>query len=177
MARSARKPTDTELAFGHELRKAIRARDVTQRSIAQALGMQPNRLCDYMAGRVIPMMDRVIRLADVLMWPKLVTIAQSATVRVCELCGIDYYDAGQQRKSRWCGQSCRQTHHSRRMRGNSQVNERLARRRVARYAAAVTAFCGDCTAGEGLCRDDQCHLRAVSPLPFVPINGMKKGAA
>lgn len=36
---------------------------------------------------------------------------------------------------------------------------------------AVAAHCRDCEP-LGLCRDAECHLRGVSPLPFVPLSAV-----
>lgn len=43
------------------------------------------------------------------------------------------------------------------------------------HMAAVEAFCHGCEP-EGLCRDNECPLRAVSPLPFVPMADVDQAA-
>ena len=36
-----------------------------------------------------------------------------------------------------------------------------------RLRSAVAAFCGACTLGENVCRNEGCELRPVSPLPLA----------
>lgn len=164
-------------AFAVEFRKAIKARGLTHKEFAAQLGCAPNWLSRYSNAHSVPTMDRAIEIADLLMWPAIIDRVKDYASRNCELCGTPFLQVSQQLKKRFCTNACRATYHSRKMRGNDEVKERFGRMRLRVYAERIAAYCKECTGSEGVCREPECELREVSPLPLATARFLDKRSA
>lgn len=158
--------------FAVELQKAMDARGLRQVDVIR-LGFGRSTLANVRRGS-IPSQDVAVRLSEVLYWPNLARLAALARTGSCALCGATFVKDAHAPNKAYCKPGCARAAHARRMRDRSRTNTltetRLTRKRLDDIRAAVAAFCGTCTAGEQVCRTEDCELRAVSPLPFVPLS-------
>lgn len=173
-------------AFGDELVRALRARDIPLTGVAQAIGIGHTAIDHYRAGSLLPKTATALALAEVLDWPRLGEIVVAARTFVCDRpgCRRRYVHEGGSRR-RYCTPSCRtqaavQRVASRRLRQAGQTDDgrhraaavarlrsaaRIADERARVAEAAIAAMCRDCEP-QGLCRQADCSLRALSPLPL-----------
>jgi transcriptional regulator with XRE-family HTH domain len=174
--RKSRTPELQRLAnqFGAEFRRAKKARKMTNKQIAEAIGCSANFVTSYCKGYALPRLPRAAQLADLLMWPGILDKAKDYARRNCVFCGIEFYDYGQQLKAQYCSNACRATFNSRRSREADEVKERFGRYRLKVFQEKVAAYCQECTAGEAICRDEECQLREVSPYPFVALQNLDR---
>ncbi|MGV0985015.1 MAG: helix-turn-helix domain-containing protein [Limnohabitans sp.] len=176
--------------FGRELEKAAAARNVSWRELERQTGLGRSSLSNYRHGALLPKTEAAYALATVLGWPKLRDLIDAARQYRCQnpLCGRMYRnDTGA--PNRYCSRTCRDAVASakaaksrantagnlermglpgRRTRSEADRDRRaavrLTREEIRLYAACVEAFCRACEP-EGMCRDAECDLRPVSPLP------------
>lgn len=174
-------------AFGREMVKAMRARDVPLKEVAKAAGVGHTALDHYRTGAILPKTATALAIAEVLDWPKLARIIEEARTFVCARpgCGRTYrHEGGGPRK--YCTPSCVeqarvQAMASKRLRqagqtGNTRHSSaaiarlrsaaRIADERAVMAETAIGAYCRECEP-EGLCRQADCPLRAFSPLPLA----------
>lgn len=174
-------------AFGRELTKALRARDVPMKEAARAVGIGRTAIDHYRTGTVLPKTATARALADVLDWPALGRIIAEARTFVCARpgCGRTYrHEGGGPRK--YCTPACvtqaqAERDASTRLRQAGQTKDgrhraaataqlrsaaRIADERARVAEDAIAAMCRSCEP-EGLCRTAECALRPLSPLPFV----------
>lgn len=171
--------------FGAELQRAMTARKMRPHHVFKAAGGGYSHFSfdAWLKGRALPRLDRAIRLADALDWPKLAELCRRARTGHCqrENCGREFVtEAGKCRM--YCSPACYKlvheygvgyAHAERKKVGGAQaqllkeaaegrasLEERDALRR------AVGAMCADCEP-EGYCRTAACPLRSVSPLPLA----------
>lgn len=155
--------------IGPEIRRAIRARGVMIKDVADMIGMTPAHLSNVMAGRNIPSHRTCVLLSEALDWPGLAEMSLQKRTGQCVVCGKPFVsDAHGGQPRRFCGARCLRTAANRTHRQTTMENAAVARHRLALHAAAVTEFCRQCEP-DGLCRDSGCALRGVSPLPLISV--------
>lgn len=161
-------------AFSTELKRAMTARGITQTGLATRADYGRSPLARVIAGETLPTPEVAERLADALDWPGLLAKIVPSRSGTCELCGGSFVVAPRGHSRRFCGQRCKRASHARRSRDRFReralTETRLTKKRLTDHQEAVLAFCLDCTLGEGVCRDDGCKLRDVSPLRFIPLH-------
>lgn len=179
------------LAFGREMVRAMRARDIPQKEVAKAAGVGHTALDHYRTGAILPKTATALAIAEVLDWPKLARIIEAARTFVCARagCGRIYrHEGGGPRK--YCTSSCAsqaavQRIASTRLRQAGQTGDgrhaaaaiarlrsaaRIADERAVVAESAIGAYCRECEP-EGLCRQADCPLRSFSPLPLATRKG------
>jgi len=176
--RKSRSPEQQRMAarFGAEFRRAKKASGLTNQQISDVIGGNPNFITSYSRGYALPRLERAAQLAELLMAPAILERAKDYARRECAFCGAEFYDNGQQLKAQYCSNACRATLGSRRSREADEVKERFARSRLKVFQERVAAYCHECTAAEAICRDDECQLREVSPLPYIPMSSATRRA-
>lgn len=139
-------------------------RDVQGWPLAQASRIDLNYISTLRSGTRFPLPATAARIAQVLEWPALAELCIRLRARVCEVCGKEFVDNSRQLKARFCGKGCQSTSITRRKRGSHGKLLVVLQHEMERAREAVGAFCRSC-APEGVCWNDQCELRPVSPLP------------
>lgn len=178
-------------AFGRELSKALRTRDVPRNEVARVLGVGRTALDHYRTGAVLPRTRTGLLLAEVLDWPKLGEMIVAARTFTCARpgCGRTYrHESGGPRK--YCRPACQQQAEaqriaSTRLRQAGQTDDgrkraaaiaqlrsaaRIADERARVAEDAIAAMCRSCEP-TGVCRTPECELRVVSPLPLDECRG------
>lgn len=161
--------------FSKELKKSLAAREMSQRDLADELGCGQPMIVRYVSGRTIPMLDRAKEMSEILANETLLLIAKEWAKRECVVCKTPFYTASLQMKAIYCSGNCKGIAFRQARKGQRDLSRKFAHDRLKLHIKAVRDFCTDCTAGDGICRDDECHLRGVSPMPFIPITGFKHG--
>jgi transcriptional regulator with XRE-family HTH domain len=151
--------------FGTLLDRAMRRAKVGQVRLGEVAGVAPSSIANYRCGGNLPRIETAQRLAAALSEPQLVDIVLQSRNGECETCRKPFTNQGGGPK-RFCSQECRDV--KARLREGKGVRGRaiVAERRLADHVVAVTEMCRRCEP-EGLCRDMECPLRAVSPLPLA----------
>lgn len=165
-------------AFSAALRSAMTRRQLVRADVARETGACTTLVKRWMAGACYPDHRTVIALADLLHAPHLVSQSIADRSGTCEACGKATMATRGSTPPRFCGHRCmRRTADRRKFDRQGSQERKVLRRSLEEHREAVAAFCGDCTQGEGLCRDDECLLRPVSPLAFVPLSRVTRRAA
>lgn len=147
-----------------EVRKIGRVR------LAAALGLQSSSIiAQWRTGNTLPTAARAKVVAEVLEWPRLYQIAEAARIGTCARpsCGKTFINEGGGPRV-YCSDRCRTI-----MQGVDGV-ESGRRDRDTLYRdreelrGAVRAMCLRCEP-KGLCQDEGCPLRPVSPLPLLEL--------
>jgi transcriptional regulator with XRE-family HTH domain len=173
-------------AFGRELVKACRARDIPLKELERVTGVGHTSLDNYRRGLILPKVEVAQALAAALEAPGLARMIIEARTFVCRRSGCRRTfrnDTGAPRK--YCSESCRRIaenvriaatrarshgqtrdarskeHQIRRLRGGLAIADERARL----VDDAIAAMCAECEP-EGVCRTEACPLRAFSPLPL-----------
>ena len=153
--------------FATELGKALEHNDMNVPELAVHCGVSSNAIYLWLRGIRRPTMAAAARAAEILNWPRLVTVSAKDRRRRCIVCNRQYVSlAKNPSHGRFCGTKCQQTWHARQQRGN---RESIAFARLREHQAAVEAMCRSCEPADLICRNNGCPLRGVSPLPFIPI--------
>lgn len=92
--------------FGDELRRAMTARRASSKRLVAAIGITTSSLGNYRAGTNLPRLSTARRLAEVLDWPRLVTIVAEGRRGTCARCGREWFNEGGSPK-RFCSTACR----------------------------------------------------------------------
>lgn len=165
--------------FGAELKRAMTRRGGTIKAAAVACGITEANMHHYRRGRQWPSVDTAARMAEVLDAPALATLALSHRTRPCASCGTTFVDSGHGGPiRRFCSTTCGDRDFNRRVRKPQRHRQAVVDHNdLAVIRAAVAAHCGTCTLGESICRDAECDLRGVSPLPFVPMSQVRRRVA
>lgn len=163
--------------FPSAIRKAMADRGMRQVELARLMHVRPTTISEWCRGTRFPSMEQAAGLAEHLLSDELAAIIATGHTVACVVCDREVVQTKRTRHPRYCSAACKATHHDR-VRRNSTAQEGLiAKRRLTMYQEAVAGYCRECTLGEGVCRDDGCDLRSVSPLPFVPISRLGRRAA
>lgn len=149
-------------AFAVELVRALTKRNVTQRSLAAALGVSQRQVWYWASGRTLPYIANAARITDALDWPSIVEIVRLGRTVPCRTCGRRVVSEVSNASRRYCDETCRRVGVKAGRQG--QVPDSRDGK-IARLTAAVDAMCRACEPA-GVCSDGSCALRLVSPLPL-----------
>lgn len=164
--------------FHAELRRAMTTRRATRTDLVKATGACSTLAKRWLEGRVWPDHPTVVTIADLLDWPGLVALSVEARTGTCEACDGPTFTTRGSRKPRFCGARCRRRIADRRKHGRVLSQDRkILRYRLEEHVEAVAAYCDACTGAEHICRDGDCPLRRVSPLPWIPLASFRSRAA
>ncbi len=178
-------------AFGRELVKACRSRNVPLKELERVTGVGHTSLDNYRRGLVLPKVEVARALAATLDWPRLASMIAAARTFECARKGClrtFRNDTGAPRK--YCTEMCRRIAENLRQAaarnrragqhdaragvwmsgpraGEPQLRAalRLADEQAALMDDAIAAMCAGCEP-EGVCRTADCPLRPYSPLPL-----------
>jgi transcriptional regulator with XRE-family HTH domain len=153
--------------FGAELTRAMKSRGVGTRTVAEKAGAGRSAVMYWRTGRMLPRYESALRLADALSWPRLRTLAADARRKACVVCAVAFIDDSGSDNRRYCSESCHTVADKARVGRPTRLFAVKAERRAATLAAAIAAMCRSCEP-EGVCRQPECPLRAVSPFRCVP---------
>lgn len=161
--------------FHSELRRAVTARMATRPDLVRLTGACSTLVKRWLEGGVYPDHPTVIVLADHLDWPGLVELSVADRTGTCEACGGPTFTTRGSRKPRFCTSRCRRRVSDRVANGRRLTHDRkILRYRLEEHVEAVAAYCRECTGAEHVCRDEECALRPVSPLPLIRLAGLRK---
>lgn len=154
--------------FARELERVMRHRDVGTRPVAEALGASRTTIMYWRTGRVLPRLATAARLAQVLDAPRLLELAGELRRKRCPVDDVEFVDDTGSDNRIYCSTSCLRV--GQKAKAGRPVRETAVRaeRALARHRAAVAAMCAGCEP-EGACRDAECALRPVSPLPLLEL--------
>jgi transcriptional regulator with XRE-family HTH domain len=148
--------------FAVELRRALERRNVTQRSLAETVGVSCRQVWYWTSARSLPYVATATRIADALEAGQLVEIVRAARTAVCRNCGRKIVSETSNMSRRYCDEACRRLA----VKKGRQGRVPDARdRKIALLTAAVDRMCRACEPA-GVCADGACPLRLVSPFPL-----------
>lgn len=157
--------SDRAIRFGHELDRAMRKRGVGRRAVAQAIGGSDTSVMYWRTGRMLPRTLTATKLAEVLDWPRLASLASELRLKACLVCGTEFVDDSGSDNRAYCQQACRRVK-AKTVNGLDRSKRAAnAERRLVTFRRAVAAYCEACEP-EGRCVAPDCQLRPVSPLPL-----------
>jgi transcriptional regulator with XRE-family HTH domain len=156
---------DRALRFGAELRRALKARGVSRRTVGQVTGMGRNAVHNWLDGRNLPRIESCRKLAEALDWPRLDGLGEELRRKVCLVDGEPFLDDSGSDNRVYCSASCQRVAEKRRIGTTIDKRAAVAEHALARHRAAVAAFCAGCEP-DGRCVTPECALRPVSPLPL-----------
>lgn len=152
--------------FGKEVRKARLAKGLSRRALALQLAIGESALWTYESGGNLPRIETAQRLASGLGAPILVEIVLESRTGACANCGKTIVHKGGTNR-RYCSSECQSiVQKIRDAKGTARDRAVAAERRRDLQQACIDAMCRACEP-EGLCRDEDCPLRMVSPLPLA----------
>lgn len=152
--------------FGKELSRAIAASGATKQDLARTTGHREALIWAWTKGNHLPRIESAQKLASALNAPKLVQICVEGRKTNCVECGKVLVQASGPMK-RYCSSRCQNIQFKlRNAKGTPRERVVSAERQLAIYSNAVHEMCFTCEP-EGMCRDDGCSLRVVSPLPVM----------
>lgn len=156
---------DRAIRFGRELVRAMKARDVGSRTLADGAGCGRSAIRAWQEGRMLPRIEMARRLAAALDWPRLASLGVDLRTKRCPIDDRPFTDDSGSDNRVYCGPSCQRVAEKRRI--GSTVDKRAANaeRRLTIHRQAVETYCGGCEP-EGRCVTPDCALRPVSPLPL-----------
>lgn len=136
-------------------------RGYTMTQVATASGCTRQNIRELMEGRV-PGPTVADRLAQVLDDPQLLQMVLAARRIRCVVCNRTVI--AQTFRRRYCSATCNNVARTLGRRAPTETEQALLWERNG-LAVAVEAMCRSCEP-EGICRTQECPLRAVSPLPY-----------
>lgn len=152
--------------FGKELIRAIAASGATKQDLARATGHREALIWAWTKGNHLPRIESAQKLASALNAPKLVQICVDGRKTNCVECGKVLVQASGPMK-RYCSSRCQNIQFKlRHAKGSPRERVVSAERQLSVYTNAVQEMCFTCEP-EGMCRDNGCPLRVVSPLPVM----------
>ncbi len=149
----------TTRRFDAVLHRALLRRGMGTRALAAAIGVSAPAVRYWRRGEYLPSMEMAERLADVLGEPAILDAVRAARTGTCRLCGRGRLIRISSRRY-YCSDRCRRL-------AEKGVTPKVPDERD----VAIAHFCAQCEP-EGLCRDIDCPLRPVSPLPFARMSGV-----
>lgn len=164
-------------AFSAELKRAMTTRRMTRPDIVKATGACSTLAKRWIDGDAYPDHDTVVVLGEALHWPSLVARSIEDRTGTCVACGGPTFTTRGSRRPRFCGPVCTRRVADRVRNGRrKQHSLGVVTSQRDRLREAVEAFCRDCEP-EGICRDEECRLRGVSPLPYIPLSKVTRRVA
>lgn len=156
--------------FGAELARARKARGIGTRQIQDQVGVSRSTLRQYEAGYNLPSLNVATELAEALCCPRLVELIVAARTQRCPVCGGMFVNRGT--PQRYCSDRCHGVAQKKRVGVSTAHRADVAERNLAEalstigdFRTAVASMCVECEP-EGFCRQPECPLRLVSPLPL-----------
>lgn len=137
--------------------------------LSEASGLSADTLWSIRSGRGMPLHETVVAIADALGLEGMIEMSLDLRRRPCDVCGTVYVDMSRRRARLYCTKRCLVLARLRRNRGSRARKAMVDRHRLEEFQAAVVAYCHGCEP-QGICRDDECALRPVSPLAFIPMS-------
>jgi len=154
---------DLAIRFGRELERAMKARGVGTRTIAEPIGASRTSVMYWRTGRMLPRIETARRLAEVLDWPKLESLAIDLRRKRCAVDGVEFVDDSGSDNRVYCSPACQRVKEKRVAGVDTRQRAAIAERALQRHQRAVAAYCGGCEPS-GRCVTADCPLRPVSPL-------------
>lgn len=152
--------------FGKALERAMKARDVGSRPLAEALGSSRTTIMYWRTGRILPRLDTTHAIAAALDAPALVGLMVELRTKRCQVDDVAFVDDTGSDNRTYCSSSCQRVGRKRLAGRDTRASAIRAERALARHRIAVEAFCRQCEP-DGWCAAPECELRPVSPLPLV----------
>ena len=152
------KRTPEKMRVGSAIRRRMAERGIgTMAELAELIGVTPTMVGFWRSARYLPSLEKASQLADVLDAPEILFLTRQAQVGICRVCLAPFQKVKGERRTRktYCSIRCRNDYHK---------GVRAKDRHPAE--TAIAAFCQGCEP-EGLCRTEDCALRAFSPFVFV----------
>jgi transcriptional regulator with XRE-family HTH domain len=167
------KPMTPARRWGSELRRVMIDNSVPILALAEAIGTSKSSVAQARSGRYLPSLQMASRYAEALMYPYLSTLCAELRTRTCEICEREFVeDHAGGHPQRWCDKECQNIGRSRIRRGKTaeETEKRYSvwKRRAKDRQRAIDVMCWTCEP-EGACRQEECALRAHSPLPCVDV--------
>lgn len=159
-------PSVAGAEFGAELRRALQARNVTQAALAASVGVSARQANFWCRGISFPYVATGLRIAEALSWPTLGMMVRRHRTVSCHACKRTIVSEGTGSPRRYCNDSCRRIAQKK---GIQVPATSAVARSLVIYRDAVEAMCVDCSPS-GVCREADCRLRAVSPLPYAGLS-------
>jgi transcriptional regulator with XRE-family HTH domain len=157
--------SDRAIRFGQELKRAMKARGVGQRTIAMATGMSRNAIHNWRDGRNLPRIESCRKIAEALDWTRLAALGEELRRKTCAIDGVAFLDDSGSDNRVYCSPSCQRVAEKRRIGSTIDKRAAVAERRLGLAQRAVAAYCAGCEPS-GRCVTPECELRPVSPLPL-----------
>ena len=173
MARLSRANEPIAKRWAAEMKRAMAAKKMSQQDVANEMNCQQSWINRYAKGHTIPMLDRAKRLSEILDSERLLALAKEWARRDCIVCGKTFYTSNLQMKQVYCNTNCKNIAARDAKREKARSYAKLNAERLKMYRECVGQFCDDCTAGDGACHDQDCPLRPISPLPYIPAEGYR----
>ena len=156
---------DRAIRFGAELNRAMKARDVGRRTVAEAVGSSGTSVMYWRTGRLLPRIETAQRLATALTWPRLASLAIELRKKRCLVDDVEFVDDSGSDNRVYCSASCQRVKHKSVVGVDRRQRAARAERALLVHRRAVAAYCTACEPG-GRCVTPECELRPVSPLPL-----------
>lgn len=163
--------SDPGVRLRTEVTKAMRKTHLSAYEIAKRSGLDISTILGIHDGGGMPMHQTVVALAEILDQPMLAEMSAAMRTHTCPVCGTRFVDMSRRRNRVYCSKRCLGANSQRVRRGNHARTSVITANRLAAFTEAVAAYCRGCEP-EGICRDDECSLRPVSPLAFIPMSSV-----
>ena len=150
--------------FAEALTEAMTARGISRATIAEQLGNQ--HVGRWLAGLSMPEHGAVVELADLLGWPRLVTLSAAIRTGPCAMCGQPGLNTRKPYPPKFCSPRCMYRANDRKRRGVVRMTRAESQsRRLTLYQEGVRSFCLRCTERTLICPDAACELQkhGISP--------------
>lgn len=158
--------SDRAIRFGRELERAMKTRGVGARTIIDPIGASRTSVMYWRTGRILPRIETARKLAAVLDWPKLETLAIELRRKACLTCATEFVDDSGSDNRTYCSASCQRVKEKVRVGEDRRTRAARAERQLTIHQRAVAAYCRGCEPS-GRCVTAECDLRPVSPLPLA----------
>lgn len=162
---------------GRLIKRKRKARGMTQKHVAELLGVTPRAIYMYEFQRSSITVENAANLANILDAPELMEIVRRHREKSCAICYKTFMDASSHWGKLTCSMRCFRVWKQRKQRLENDVYRerglmrtqgklRIAETRLREKDAAIAAFCRSCEP-ELVCRNGGCQLRSESPLPLA----------
>jgi transcriptional regulator with XRE-family HTH domain len=168
--REARRVT----TFSAALTRAMDRQDVTIKALAARTGVNSQTISNLKRGINAPRLRTATILAEALHDEGLTLIVAADRRRECPVCGATFVtDHTDAQRRKFCSHKCQQVGWNRQANaGRDRKRARYEKKttmRLREHQQAIEAFCRSCEPVDFICRDSECALRGVSPLPLITL--------
>ena len=156
---------------------ARKRKKLQKKQVAEMMGATERWVWAVEAKRHAISYEYAAMMAEVLECPQLMQMVDSLRSKSCPVCFVTFIDTTAAMKKEYCKVLCTRVDVQRRereyqgrwkdrkvMKANGEI--RVFTRRYLDAKKAIDAYCRSCEP-EGLCRTEDCPLRAQSPLPLA----------